>query len=86
MYVSQISFDISVYFAYGSISYYDGDFSIMVVLDRTNQTFKLFLEDYVKEKFSNLEENNQLEVNVEKWLKMMLTIYLIIEIYLTIDM
>lgn len=69
MYVSQISFDISVYFAYGSISYYDGDFSIMVVLDRTNQTFKLFLEDYVKEKFSNLEENNQLEVNVEKMVK-----------------
>lgn len=57
MLVSQRSFNISIYFVYGIIreNGKNNDFSIMVKADRTNDTFKIYLQDYMKEKYSNIK-------------------------------
>ena len=64
MYVSQRSYDISVYFVYGELKN-ESDiipFSIMVKIDRDNSTFKLLLDDYVSEKYQYINEGEGIDI------------------------
>lgn len=56
MFVSQRSFNISAYFVYGNIreNGKNSKFSLIVKVDRTNNTFKIYLQDYMEKKYSDI--------------------------------
>ena len=64
MYVSNQSEDISVYIVNGTLreerSKELSDFQIMVQIDSQNGTFSVFLQDYIENKYSNLNLENNL--------------------------
>lgn len=59
MYVSEQSANTAIYFVYGTLmekaSGKDTNFSMIVKLDMLHKTFKLFLQDYVEEKYANID-------------------------------
>ncbi len=69
MYVSEQSLDIYIYIAKGTlrekISNNISNFSIMVKLDTKNRTYSIFLEDYIQEKYPNIEVGEILNINKE---------------------
>ena len=68
MYVVEKSANLSAYFVYGSLKYgieYN-NFSIMVKIDRKNNTYKVLLGDYVEEHYKDLKIDQQLEFTTEE--------------------
>ncbi len=65
--VSQRSFNISLYFVSGKIRV-NGDnkeFKNIVKVDRTNNTFKIFLDDYYNDKFPNIKVGDKIDFETE---------------------
>lgn len=67
MYVTQRDENISIYFVYGYLidttSAEITDFSIIVNVDMLNRTFNVMLEDYMKEKYENIEVGKSIDIN-----------------------
>lgn len=70
MYVSEKDQNISVYFAYGKLTntatWESNDFSIMVKVDKLNQTFTILLGDYISDKYENVNIGDNIEINYPK--------------------
>lgn len=68
MYVVEKSANLSAYFVYGSLKYGTqyNSFSIMVKVDRKNNTYKVLLGDYVEEYYKDLKIDKQLEFTTEE--------------------
>lgn len=73
MYVSQQTENIYVYFIYGNLldinEIINKDFSTIVKIDTKSKTFKLYLEDYVKEKYSNIKNGDNIQISIEETIK-----------------
>ena len=58
---------ISIYFAYGnkkdSLNQTTTDFAAMVKIDMKNRTFKILLDDYLKNNYNNIEIGQQIDIN-----------------------
>ena len=69
MYVSQKNENISIYFVYGNLidisSNTVSQFSMIVKVDMLNRTFKILLEDYIEEKYPNMNPGYDIEINYE---------------------
>lgn len=67
MYISEYNENISRYFVKGTlrnkISNALSNFYIIVELDSTNQTFGIFLEDYIDEKYGEIKLGEDLNIN-----------------------
>lgn len=70
IYVSQQSENINVYIARGmlkeEVTQKITDFQIMVKMDTTNKTFSIIPQEYVQEKYNNLEIGKELEIKVQE--------------------
>lgn len=66
MYISEHDRNINVYFANGyfinTATSQTYDFSIMVKQDAHNETFTVLLEDYIKEKYGEIETGKNIEI------------------------
>lgn len=69
MYVSRKNPNMYVYIINGTLrevkSAKISDFKIMIKLDALHRTFKVFLDDYIDDKFSNIELNNEIDIEVQ---------------------
>ena len=67
MYVSEQSEDISIYFVYGTLRKKKtneiSEYSMIVKIDKNNKTFSIFLDDYIKEKYSNISIGENIQLN-----------------------
>lgn len=68
MYVSEQNDDMYIYIVDGAlrekITSQISNFRIMINIDSSNRTFSVLLDDYIKSKYSNLNLNDKLTVNV----------------------
>lgn len=70
MYVSEKDPNINVYFVYGKLTNTSknesNDFSMMVKMDMRNETFKVLLSDYIDEKYGDIKEGDNVEINYQE--------------------
>ena len=69
MYVSKRDINMYIYVVYGTLrevkSGNVSDFKLMIKLDALNKSFKVFLEDYIEQKYKNIRDDDQIEIKVE---------------------
>lgn len=67
MYISEQTEQLSIYFVYGTLRNKKtdvlSDFSLIVKIDKDNRTFSIILQDYIKEKFSDIKIGDEIEFN-----------------------
>lgn len=70
MYVSEKSISTAIYFVYGRIrdekTSEISDFSIIVKLDSANRTFSVMLQDYVSEKYSDIQLGSNIDIQMNE--------------------
>lgn len=68
MYVSEQTLNTAAYFVYGNlIENATGNitnFKILVKLDKLNKTFKIMMQDYIDEKYSNIRQGEEIVENI----------------------
>lgn len=73
MYVSEQTQNIYVYFVYGNLldtnTATNKQFSMIVKMDKQNKTFKIYLDDYLKAKYGNIKEGDNIQILVEETVK-----------------
>ncbi len=73
MYVSEQTENIYVYFAYGTLldtnTAESQQFSMIVKTDMQNKTFKVYLQDYIKAKYSNIKIGDNIQISVGENIK-----------------
>ncbi len=73
MYVSEQTENVYVYFVYGNLldtnTVTNKEFSMIVKVDKQNKTFKVYLEDYLKAKYNNIKEGDNIQISVEETVK-----------------
>ena len=71
VYVSQISDNRLLYFVYGNIySENIQDFLIGINVDMDNKSFSVILEDYINEKFPDLQEGQNIEFQISETIEL----------------
>ena len=70
MYVSEKTNNIGIYFVYGNLidstNSQTYDFSMIVKIDMLNETFKVFLEDYVDDKYPNINVGEDVKIEYKE--------------------
>lgn len=70
MYVSEKTQNIYIYLVYGNLldtkTAQNQTFEMIVKMDMLNKTFKVYLSDYVQEKYANIKIGDKIKISAEK--------------------
>lgn len=73
MYVSEINQNVAIYLTNGKLKDISTselvEFSMMLKVDMTNETYKIFLEDYLEEKYAEIKVGDTIQINCEDEIK-----------------